>query len=383
MVGYLFFLLTLCQPRVCFRRVPVTLLWFGAYMLIYCLFGILINSYYPSLVRERLFTLIQMLVLFWASYNLLRDPKMVAFSIGALAAACAVLATLQLTGATSVTYRGMIEGRTSAFNENPNVIGSLFSLGLISLVGLVYGRFRTTSRLRHAIWGMLPVLALALVRTGARAALVGLATGLFVFVLARGSVQIKIRNAIVVLLALGVLLATLLTSRMSVERWKMAFEQKSMAGREEIFPEAWKMFLEKPLIGWGPINHYYELGWRMESETKDTHNLVLWVLTEVGLLGSFPFFAGIYLCLRSAWRARNGPHGVLPLALTMTLLVVNLSGTGMTRKVFWIVLAYASASGVQVLSRNIRRPATSRISAGCRPSDAPGLNSLSSYAPSR
>jgi len=225
---------------------------------------------------------------------------------------------------------------------------------------------------------MLPVLAVALVRTGARAALVGLATGLLVFVLSRGSVRIKIRNGIVVLLALGVLLATTLTSRTSMERWKMALEQKSMAGREEIFPEAWKMFTEKPFFGWGPINHYYELGWRMESETKDTHNLLLWVLTEVGLIGSFPFIAGMYFCLRSAWRARNGPHGVLPLALTMTLFIVNLSGTGMTRKVFWIVLAYASASGVQALSRNTRRPATSRISTGYHPPNTMGLRSLTS-----
>ena len=39
---------------------------------------------------------------------------------------------------------------------------------------------------------------------------------------------------------------------------------ENMSGRENIFPAAWEMFKDKPLIGWGPIDNKYELGTRVQ-----------------------------------------------------------------------------------------------------------------------
>ena len=66
------------------------------------------------------------------------------------------------------------------------------------------------------------------------------------------------------------------------------------------FSAAWEMFLEKPLIGWGPANNISELGSRLGlgSAIGMPHNVYLWLLTETGLLGTVPFLAGLWLCWR-------------------------------------------------------------------------------------
>ena len=76
----------------------------------------------------------------------------------------------------------------------------------------------------------------------------------------------------------------------------------------------------------------------------DTHNSFLWVMTETGAAGAFSFFAGLYLCFRSAWRSRLGPRGVLPLALLICVLVINSANTAINIKYTWLVFAYALAS---------------------------------------
>ena len=117
-----------------------------------------------------------------------------------------------------------------------------------------------------------------------------------------------------------------------------------MAGREQIMPTAWSMFIESPIVGWGPINNVFELGSRFGRTKKDTHNGYLWVLTETGLAGAVPYLIALWLCLRAAWRARHGSEGSLPIALLITVFLINMSLTWHYRKMFWIILAYSVAS---------------------------------------
>ena len=42
------------------------------------------------------------------------------------------------------------------------------------------------------------------------------------------------------------------------------------------------------------------------------------------MFGAFPFFIGLWLCLRAAWKARDGLQGVLPLSMLLCLLINNL-----------------------------------------------------------
>src|SRR5262249_46072188 len=66
---------------------------------------------------------------------------------------------------------------------------------------------------------------------------------------------------------------------------------------------------------------------------------------EVGLVGSIPFFLGVLVCFRSAWRARKTSQGILPLAMLISVLVMNISGTLIAERTLWFTFAYIAASG--------------------------------------
>jgi O-antigen ligase len=151
-------------------------------------------------------------------------------------------------------------------------------------------------------------------------------------------------------ITIGLLAAVVENSAVMRLRLESA-EQGEMAGREELFPASWHMFLEKPLGGWGPINNQYEVLPRAPDHMPagggpraDAHNLFLDLLTATGLLGAVPFVIALALCVRAAWRARGGEYGVLPLALVGLFLTANLSLNQLTYKPFWVVLAFALAS---------------------------------------
>jgi O-antigen ligase len=112
------------------------------------------------------------------------------------------------------------------------------------------------------------------------------------------------------------------------------------------------MVTQKPLLGWGPTANKYELASRVPQQgynRRDTHNLGLELLTSTGLAGFVPFFGGLLVCLSASWAARKGRHGILPFALTASLLAGNMAANYLTFKLQWLVLAYAMASGSSVL----------------------------------
>jgi len=359
--GYLFLLVAASEPRTCFRRSPRAMRWFVAYLVVYVLLGIPQAGEYVGEVAVRLFTLVQMLILLWVAYNLLRRERTVNEMLGAFCLACFVLALLQLGGVTSTTQDWRDVERVTALRQNPNELAGVLALGLVALTGLVARRKRAGTRRSLVSLGAFAVIALATVQTGSRGGVLALGLGLLVFLRGSGARWSRARNALLVLAAMGIVVWISTRSETALVRWHATLETGNLAGREAIYPEAWRMFLERPIAGWGPVKHVYELGSRVADAAvdgkTDTHNLVLWLLTETGVLGLAPFAFALWLCARGALRARRGPEGVLPLALLATMLALSMSGTWQFRKLFWLVLAYALAAGSGPLVRRTARPA--------------------------
>ena len=61
------------------------------------------------------------------------------------------------------------------------------------------------------------------------------------------------------------------------------------------------------------------------------------------VVGSIPFFLGVFVFLRYAWRARNTTQGILPLALLTGLLAMSISGTSLVER-YWVPFVYCAAS---------------------------------------
>src|SRR5262245_41351863 len=301
--------------------------------------------------RSNFFRLVQMFVLFWISFNLLRRSYMVTLTLTSFATACCLLALLNFFGIASEETAG---GRVSAFGEGANGVAAMFAIGILAALALVYGRMRRGRSRNLVVWAILPIIAIAMAKTGSRGGFLSLAAGVMIIVLRKGTPWAKIRNLAIVGLALGVLVLAYFSLELNRKRFGMTLEGGTMAGRELIFPAAWKLFLDSPLVGWGPGMNTKVLGARFFRDELDTHNLYLFILTEVGLLGAIPFFAGMYFCLLSAWKSRAGPQGVLPLSLMVVAIMLNMSLTWHQIKVFWLILALALASS-EPIGRRIRQ----------------------------
>jgi O-antigen ligase len=300
----------------------------------------------------QLFRLFQSLVLFWISYNLMKEERVIKGGLWALAGSTIILAILQLIGVTTDVVGH--DDRVTSFGDNPGIIGIVFSLGLLALFGIGYGREKADFKGRILFWLGSGIFGIAIVQTGSRGVILALAGSLAIFFLRGRSLGAKLKFGVIGLA--GIILLAVASYQLDVvrKRWERTFYDEDLAGRQQIYAATLNMIFESPLIGWGPVNHNWELGPRVGKAYRDEHNLYLWLLAEGGVLGAIPFFAGLWLCWRAAWKARHGSQGVLPIAMLVFVLVTNLNHTIHNRKFFWLVLSYALASGYMVQSQRLR-----------------------------
>ena len=359
-VGLLFMLVALvCDPRNCFRRPPKAFWYFALYVGIYILQGFSQDANYFDAVFSRSLTLVQLLGLFWISYNLMRFPRIANGAWVAFVTGCVALAVLQVTHIGGTTFDAVpSEGmaRTTSMGANANQLCGVLALGALAVLGLTFGRETSVLRPRWISLGALALLAAGMISTVSRGGLLAMAIGMSMFLLSRGSSRLQWRNRIFVVLALSVFLIAIFSTDFVKARFEQALVQGNLAKREYLYPAAWSMFQEKPLTGWGPISNRYELGrrtyWAYHKESPDTHNMFLYLATESGVLGLFPYLLFGWYCLRGAWRARDGYQGIQPFAMVATLLMLNTSGTWVYYKLTYLVLAYSLASaGQRGLSR--------------------------------
>src|SRR5437868_6330335 len=97
-LGYVLLLASLLQPRACFSWKPAALWWFTAFLGVCAALGPFQPDQYLEEALGRVFTLVQMLVLFWIACNLLRSRQIAAGALTAIVASCVLAALLQLVG---------------------------------------------------------------------------------------------------------------------------------------------------------------------------------------------------------------------------------------------------------------------------------------------
>jgi O-antigen ligase len=362
LIGYLVVALAFLQPSRCFKLPPKAFWFFAIYLAISAvigLFTVLAGMDEPGFARlwmTTLFSRIQMLGLFWIAYNLFQQEEVVKGTLIALALSTILIVLLQLAGLAGEIEAG--KDRVAAFDANPNSVATVLSLGLLAVFGLAYGREKTDWKARLLFWATSAVLATAIVRTGSRGAAIALALSFGLVLFKQGDVGKKLKLCLLGLVVMSVL--ALLSYQIPAvrERWEATLMEGSLAGRDEIYPAAVGMVFDKPFLGWGPIIHLDELGLRLGRPSRDPHNAYLFVLTEAGIVGFTPFFIGLWICWRTAWKSRFTIQGVTPLMMMSFLLMINMKGSWQNKKLFWLVLGYAVASSAYNALRN-RSPQTS------------------------
>lgn len=359
--GSLFLLVALLQPRLCFRRPPAAFVCFAAYLWVYAAFAILSN--HPADAWKLFFNFLLVGMVFWAASNVLRVDNVARKAFLGFIIGAAIVGVMQRFA----IFGSDFEGRTVVFGQDANLLGGNMALALLMVLGLAYGRDRVPLRV-HLLAGLVALLLLrTLLWSSSRGAGLAFVAGLIVFAFRGGSARAITRHVTIAVLAAVVLMLAAYRNESLLKRYQETLSQGDLSGREEIYPEAVKMFWEHPLFGWGPMDHMYELGVRTSGfhigkrnadgvayhEFRDFHNLVLDILTAVGVFGAVPFFAAIALGIWAAWRVRAGPRATLPLALAICALVVGLSINVSASKQLWLVLAYAVASASPAASSQI------------------------------
>ncbi len=356
LLGLILIASTLCQPALFLKTPPKAFWYFTTYLLVLAilgLFGVLKtpeDTEFTSTTVRQLFRFFQLLVFFWIAYNLMMFEAVVKVTLLTLATSCVLVAVLQAAGVITTEQGPTGLERMSTFGDNPNIVAAILGAGLISLVGLAYGRKDMTAKMRLLAWLTSGFLLIAIVRTGSRGNLLALVLALVALALKPSAIAERMKTILIAFLVIVSLAVASYQIDAVRERWEMTYYEGDVAGRQVLVPAAWEMFLEKPLFGWGPVSHSYEMAVRSRKAMGDPHNLYLWILIETGLVGAIPFFFGLWFCWRSVWRARAGPQGSLPLALLFFVLAINLKGTYLYVKLFWVVLAYALASGSYALA---------------------------------
>jgi O-antigen ligase len=349
MSGYLFFVFYFLYYNPLFAKrsfphPPHAMWWFVGYVVVYALNGFFLPEELVGDFIRFLFTILQLLLFFWIAADLLKDQKMAktvlfTFSIGSAVLALGIV--LGLPGFSATVDAGRLE----ALGDNANALGMLMALSAVMLIGLIVNiNFSPFIRKLALPTLMLPVFVV-MVQTGSRGAIAVFLIGCLVYLLPYWRSKRGLISIFLAILGIGAVTYLAATNPDVSERWQQTYYEGRLANREIIFPTAIEMILERPIFGWQPIEFSIELGFRSGfRKGSDAHNLYLHLLLEVGLVGAISFLIGLGLCGWAAWKARGGNLGLLPLALFLTLLAANMSGTGLKQKSLWLVLALALAA---------------------------------------
>ena len=334
-----------------FRRPSAAVYWIGAYVWIYTVL-MLLSAHVPETLKLLLVTVIITLVL-WVSSNVLQELRAAKGALVSVVLGCITLAVAQLVGVGLTVVDAGDTARQTVFGQDANFIGGNMALGLIALVALSSSAKHAALAAPAAI-GAAALLGNSLLVAASRGAFAAIAVGLLAYAAAAATPRAALRHLIIAVLVASALLWTGARTESVRTRVERSFISGNMAGREHIYPEAWRMFLEKPVLGWGPVDARYELrlrtaGWEVEKARpsqleRDAHNLILEALMGLGLAGTIPFLVGIALCVFAAWQARAGPHGAAPFALVSTLVVLSLSANWSMSKEAGLLLGYGLAA---------------------------------------
>jgi len=361
MTAALFLASTPLALRACYGRIPTALLWFAGFLWVFGASSLLHGWVNFGDVRHYFIVLVEAILVGWASINLFSRVAVGVTALWCYVFSALARSVLPMIGVGRTSYTVWTGGeRVTAFGQNANFSAILLAAGLVTLLGLAYGRRGTSRRIRLAALPIGVLIGTAIIETGSRGGLLALGGGLVALMFtAGGNLKVRVRNGVVTALALGTLTYAAFTATVMKNRLEATAETGTLAGREQLWPSLLDMALEKPLAGWGPINNQYEVAARttdMAREHRDAHNLLLELLTALGLVGAAPFLIGLGIAVVGAWRGRTSPYGIVPLALIALFLVANISTNLVAYKPFWWVLALALASGQLAAREGATRP---------------------------
>ena len=179
-------------------------------------------------------------------------------------------------------------GRLKVFDScNPNTIGNITSNALLIIVFFGLKDVLKLGWIRILLMLATPGLFIVMIETGSRGALIYLCCGLLCYLLfSKIKIKWKVLEAFILGLISMVAYSYLSRSGVFQSRW-IEDDLTQLGGRNFLWSSSFRLFLEKPLVGYGDGGFYSYL-------QEDPHNLYLVLLLTSGLIGFLVFMIFLY-----------------------------------------------------------------------------------------
>lgn len=296
-MGAAFLLFAWTVARNGLRTIPLTGLEaaFGAFIAAEILASAFSVDPADSFYNMRRVLLIGIVYVVLASFKTERQARILLGGLGVTAAAMALLETISLERVNGVLERPMMF-------QLPLTEGGIRMMILMVLLPFVLSR-STPGKWRWALGATLLPLAAGLVITQARSAWVAFVAGITVI----GILMDRRILAGLLLLVIVFLLFAPADFRQRAESI-VDIHEESNYSRVQMLTTGWKMFLERPVFGWGDIGlrNYYVTYVRplTDGEGGHLHNNFTEALVTLGVVGFaavlYLFFALLRLMIRAA-----------------------------------------------------------------------------------
>lgn len=301
---------------------------------------ILVERGLPSAWLLNYLQWVQALVLFFILLDLVKDPR--AFPYLGISF---LLAVLYISFSAVVTPEGYAVGdnqRLGYEGANLNRQGYWYAMATLALVWWLIERWPKLDLLNVLLFSLAGFEFYCLLRSGSRAAFLGMLVG-FLCLVTIGFRREKL-SAYLTLLPVLILASflVLLHNHFVLERLLLAWQGTQDGMRSSIFAAAWDLFLRSPFLGYGTEEFFKLLGNRLGEVRLATHNSLLRVLLNFGILAGIVWMSLITSVVWRCWRVRNSPVGVLFLSLMALSIIYGSFDELQFNKFFWVMLALAS-----------------------------------------
>lgn len=253
-------------------------------------------------------------------------------------------------------------------------IGTARTYGL-ALIGALYfsEKFK-----RHGFLFLVPVIALGILASGARAAALGTVIGLGSWFFS--SLLGRKRRKVIALAAATAMITLALTSALVSDTavtvvesfiaslWSPATtvigssDSLYLADRDEIFLEALAIFVANPIAGLGFGTYYAGYQGFLGASVGEVypHNIVLNIAVDAGLIGLLPAFVAAVACLKGSKPTQSVDSAAAFAALMYTLSLATFNGTYYDFRLAWTfaVLLIASSNLQLVMPNAVKRGAS-------------------------
>ncbi len=309
--------------------------------------GIAKDSYWEI---SAIYTLGQLIVLYLVLSVVLQDKRTVSGSIYAMI--ISYVSVVAISWKEVFEFRISSEDRLMLFGENSNNLGVSLAIIINTLLSLILSNKIKTRNLKLISAFSIVILAIALMATGSRGAILTLIIGIVlnaILYLRRGSVLLYsfYFTAIVLILYYVIIGSELMLTRIN---------QSTVGGdtgfRIELLISGFDLFKDQPLFGWG--TGYMARLARVSGYRGDiisAHNTFLQVLLEHGLIGFVIFIMGISFSIYASLKWRRDGLKYTPFILLMSILAGGITKGWAYNKMSWVVFAIANSYVIVKSSR--------------------------------